>query len=415
MILYSHMLKKCNFAEKQNIMKQFAHIILKPGKEDFVKRYHPWIFSGAIQQIRGNVAEGDMVEVFSADDNYLATGFYETGSLAIKIFSHLRTNADAEFWNRKIADALRLRHTLGLAGNPETNAYRLIFSEGDGLPGLIADFYAGTVVLQSHSIGMHRAKSFIVEALKSAYGPELHAVYDRSSETMSHMTHMVTEDAYLFGESRSEIILENNCRFKVDFAGGQKTGFFIDQRENREILAYYSVGRKVLNTFCYSGSFSVYALEAGAALVHSVDSSAKAIALTDQNIELNFPGITHHKSFVQDTKKFLAGMPDDFYDIIILDPPAFAKHHTDKQKAMRGYIKLNAEAIQRIKPGGLLFTFSCSQAVDRSMFTSAIMAAAIQVGRQVKILHHLSQPADHPISIYHPEGEYLKGLVLYVE
>lgn len=396
-------------------MKQFAQIILKPGKEEFVKRYHPWIFSGAIQQIRGKVAEGDMVEVFSADGNYLATGFYETGSLAVKIFSHIRTNADADLWKRKIADALRLRRTLGLAGNPETNAYRLVFSEGDGLPGLIADYYAGTVVIQSHSVGMHRAKSLIVKALKEAYGPELHAVYDKSSETMNNMTSMVTEDGFLFGESRNEIIRENDCKFHVDFAGGQKTGFFLDQRENREIMAYYSNGRMVLNTFCYSGSFSVYALEAGAALVHSVDSSAKAIALTERNIQLNFPGISHHKSFVQDTKKFLGEMPDDFYEIIILDPPAYAKHHADKQKAMRGYINLNAQAIQRIKPGGLLFTFSCSQAVDRSMFTSAIMAAAIQVGRQVKILHHLSQPADHPISIYHPEGEYLKGLVLYVE
>lgn len=396
-------------------MKQIAPIILKPGKEEFVKRYHPWIFSGAIQQIPQKVAEGDMVEVFSADGSYLASGFYETGSLAIKIFSHIRTTADADFWKQKIVRALKLRYTLGLAANSETNIYRLVFSEGDGLPGLIADYFAGTIVIQSHSVGMHRAKPLIVEALKEVYGSQLHAIFDKSSETMHHMTGMVTEDKFLFGESRNEIILENNCKFYVDFAGGQKTGFFIDQRENREILSYYSNGRKVLDTFCYSGSFSIYALEAGAALVHSVDSSAKAIALADKNIQLNFPGIAHYKSFVQDTKKFLAEMPDDFYDIIILDPPAFAKHQADKQKAMRGYVKLNAEAIQRIKSGGLLFTFSCSQAVDRSMFTSAIMAAAIHVGRQVKILHHLSQPADHPISIYHPEGEYLKGLVLYVE
>ena len=396
-------------------MKQPVAIILKPGKEEFVKRFHLWIFSGAIQQIRGKIAEGDMVEVFSADGSYLATGFYETGSLAIKIISHVRTNADADFWKKKIANALRLRRTLGLAGNPETNAYRLVFSEGDGMPGLIADYYAGTVVIQSHSIGMHRVKHLIVEALKEAYGPELQAVYDKSSDTMSNMTKMITENGFLFGETSNEIIRENNCKFHVDFSEGQKTGFFLDQRENREILAYYSNGRKVLNTFCYSGSFSVYALEAGAALVHSVDSSAKAIALTEKNIQINFPGISHHKSFVQDTKKFLVDMPDNFYDIIILDPPAFAKHHADKQKAMRGYIKLNAQAIQRVNPGGLLFTFSCSQAVDRSMFTTAIMTAAIQVGRQVKILHHLSQPADHPVSIFHPEGEYLKGLVLFVE
>ena len=396
-------------------MKQPVAIILKPGKEEFVKRFHLWIFSGAIQQIRGKIAEGDMVEVFSADGSYLATGFYETGSLAIKIISHVRTNADADFWKKKIANALRLRRTLGLAGNPETNAYRLVFSEGDGMPGLIADYYAGTVVIQSHSIGMHRAKPLIVEALKEAYGPELQAVYDKSSDTMSNMTKMITENGFLFGETSNEIIRENNCKFHVDFSEGQKTGFFLDQRENREILAYYSNGRKVLNTFCYSGSFSVYALEAGAALVHSVDSSAKAIALTEKNIQINFPGISHHKSFVQDTKKFLVDMPDNFYDIIILDPPAFAKHHADKQKAMRGYIKLNAQAIQRVNTGGLLFTFSCSQAVDRSMFTTAIMTAAIQVGRQVKILQHLSQPADHPFCIYHPEGEYLKGLVLYVE
>jgi len=396
-------------------MKNIAHIILKSGKDEFVKRFHPWIFSGAIGQIQGKVEEGDIVEVYSFDGKYLATGFYEKGSLAIKIFSHRQTEAGPEFWKQKLGNALKLRYTLGLAENPETNAYRLVFSEGDGLPGLIADFYAGTVVLQTHSIGMHNAKPLIVNALRDLYGEQLIAVFDKSSDTMSRMTGKVTEDGYLLGTAGETVIMENGCKFQIDFSTGQKTGFFLDQRENREILAYYSNGRNVLNTFCYSGSFSVYALEAGAALVHSVDSSAKAIELTEKNVGINFPGISNHQSFVKDTKQFLAEMPADLYDIIILDPPAFAKHHDVKNKAVRGYVNLNAEALRQIKKGGILFTFSCSQAVDRSMFTSAIMAAAIEVGRQVKILHHLSQPADHPISIYHPEGEYLKGLVLYVE
>jgi 23S rRNA (cytosine1962-C5)-methyltransferase len=396
-------------------MKNIAHIILKPGKDEFVIRFHPWIFSGAIGQIQGKPDEGDIVEIYSADGNYLATGFYEKGSLAVKLFSHKRTDAGPEFWKNKLGKALQLRYTLGLADNPETNAYRLVFSEGDGLPGLVADYYAGTVVLQTHSLGMHLAKPLIVNALKEIYSDKLLAIYDKSSDAMNRMTGKVTEDGSLFGTANEVIILENGCKFHVDFSSGQKTGFFIDQRENREILAYYSNGRKVLNTFCYSGSFSVYALEAGATHVHSVDSSARAIELTDRNIGINFPTISHHQSFVKDAKQFLYDMPPDFYDLIVLDPPAFAKHHDVKNKAIRGYINLNATALRKINKGGLLFTFSCSQAVDRNMFTSAVMAAAIEVGRQVKILHHLSQPADHPISIYHPEGEYLKGLVLYVE
>jgi 23S rRNA (cytosine1962-C5)-methyltransferase len=396
-------------------MKDIAHIILKTGKEEFVKRFHPWIFSGAIGKIQGNPEEGDIVEVYSSDGNYLSTGFYEKGSLAIKIFSHKPTDAGPKFWENKLRNALRLRYVLGLADNPETNAYRLVFSEGDGLPGLVADFYNGTVVLQTHSLGMHKLKPVIVEALKTIYLDRLIAVYDKSSDTMSRMTGRVTEDGYLFGNSEQTVILENGCKFKVDFSSGQKTGFFLDQRENREILAYYSNGRKVLNTFCYSGSFSVYALEAGAELVHSVDSSAKAIDLAKSNININFPGISHHQSFISDVKQFLFEMPSDLYDIIVLDPPAFAKHHDVKNKAVRGYVNLNASALKKIRSGGLLFTFSCSQAVDRNMFASAVMAAAIEVGRQVKILHHLSQAADHPVSIYHPEGEYLKGLVLYIE
>jgi 23S rRNA (cytosine1962-C5)-methyltransferase len=396
-------------------MKNFAHIILKTGKDEFVKRFHPWIFSGAIGQIQGKIEEGDIVEVFSVDGNYMATGFYEKGSLAVKLFSHKRTDAGPEFWENKLKNSLKLRYTLGLADNPETNAYRLVFSEGDGLPGLVADYYAGTVVLQTHSLGMHNAKPFIVNALKQIYSDQLRAVFDKSSDTMSRMTGKVTEDGFLYGTVDETVIMENDCKFHIDFSSGQKTGFFLDQRENREILAYYSGGRKVLNTFCYSGSFSVYALEAGATLVHSVDSSSRAIELTERNIGINFPAISHHQSFVRDVKQFLNEMTADLYDIIILDPPAFAKHHDVKNKAIRGYVNLNAEALRKIKAGGLLFTFSCSQAVDRNMFTSAVMAASIEVGRQVKILHHLSQPADHPVSIYHPEGEYLKGLVLYVE
>jgi 23S rRNA (cytosine1962-C5)-methyltransferase len=396
-------------------MKEYAHIILKTGKDEFVKRFHPWIFSGAIGRIEGKLEKGDIVEVYSGEGKYLATGTYEKGSLAIKIFSFEKTDAGPGFWKIKLGNALKLRYALGLAENPETNAYRLVFSEGDGLPGLVADYYARTVVLQTHSIGMHQAKPFIVNALRELYGETLKAVFDKSSDTMLRMTGLITDDGFLYGNSEESVILENGCKFHVDFSGGQKTGFFLDQRENREILANYSNGRKVLNTFCYSGSFSVYALEAGASLVHSVDSSAKAIELTERNIGINFPNISHHQSYVRDTKQFLAEMPADLYDIIILDPPAFAKHHDVKNKAVRGYVNLNAEALRKIKAGGLLFTFSCSQAVDRNMFTSAIMAAAIEIGRQVKILHHLSQPADHPVSIYHPEGEYLKGLVLYVE
>jgi 23S rRNA (cytosine1962-C5)-methyltransferase len=394
-------------------MKEFAKVILNPGKEQAVKRFHPWVFSGAIKKIQADddMNDGDVVEVFSSQNEYLGMGHFQEGTITVRMFSFEKVQPDIDFWTKKIRDAYQFRKNIGLI-NGHTNVYRLIFGEGDGLPGLIIDFYNGTAVIQSHSIGMHLIKNDLVEALVRVLGKDLQSVYDKSSETMPKNSEIKSANGVLYGASQNNIVTENGNKFYVDWEEGQKTGFFIDQRENRELLAKYSKGKVVLNTFCYTGGFSVYAGNAGAKEVHSVDSSKKAIVLTDKNIQLN--NISNHQSFAVDTFDFLKGR-ENLYDIIILDPPAFAKHKNVRHNATMGYKRLNAEAIKQIKPGGLLFTFSCSQVVDKYLFNHTIMSAAILAGRKVKIIHQLAQPADHPINIFHPEGEYLKGLVLYVD
>ncbi|MES2836957.1 MAG: class I SAM-dependent rRNA methyltransferase [Bacteroidota bacterium] len=397
-------------------MTERAKVILGSGKDLSIRRFHPWIFSGAIKKIKGEVQEGDVVEIYSNHDEPLGLGHYQIGSIAVRVFyfGNEFPELNHEFWKSKIQSAYDYRKQLGLIDNATTNVYRFLFAEGDGMPGLIADFYNGTMVLQTHSIGMHLIKAELIEALKAVFGKSLTAIYDKSEETMPKMSPIKAENKLLWGEVKTNSVLENNCKFEINWETGQKTGFFIDQRENRDLLAKYSNGKKVLNTFCYSGGFSVYALQAGAELVHSVDSSKKAIELTDNNIKLNFGETEKHQSFAIDTFNFFDNSKEE-YDIIILDPPAFAKHQNVKHNAVQGYKRLNAEAFRRIKPGGLLFTFSCSQVVDKFLFNSTVMSAAIQSGRKVRLLHYLSQPTDHAHSIYHPEGEYLKGLVLQVE
>ncbi len=389
-------------------------VTLKPGKDTSLRRFHPWVFSGAIDTIDQKVEEGDLVEVYDSENSYLGTGHCQIGSIAVRVFTFEQETIGLAFWKSKIQQAYNFRHSIGLAENSATNVYRLLYAEGDGLPGLVIDYYNGTAVLQTHSIGMHLVKDQVVDALQQVYGDQLKAVYDKSEETIPKQSFVKAKNGYLFGQLHSNEVLENGYKFFVDWEAGQKTGFFIDQRENRELLARYSKGKAVLNTFCYTGGFSVYAARAGARIVHSVDSSKKAIELTDKNIRLNEIDENIHQSFVSDVFDFLNGK-ENTYDIIVLDPPAFAKHRDAKHNAIQGYKRLNAEAIKQIKPGGLIFTFSCSQVVDRYSFNSAVMAAAILAGRKVRILHSLSQPPDHPVNIFHPEGEYLKGLVLYVE
>jgi 23S rRNA (cytosine1962-C5)-methyltransferase len=430
-------------------MSKFARILLKPGKEAAVKRFHPWIFSGAIEKIEGAPREGDIIEVLGARREFLALGHYLPGSIAVKIFSFEAVEVNDDFWKAKMKMAFGLRSRLGLTEGTVANAYRLVFSEGDGLPGLIIDFYDGVAVIQAHSIGMHRLLPVFTEALRELYGEKLIAVYDKSSETMEKSklitrnsklflrsqnepgtevadspVHPSTRlplshpdsfsDQFLFGSSGPVEILETGHHFSVDFIRGQKTGFFLDQRGNRMFAQFYAKGKTVLNAFCYSGAFSVYALKGGATRVHSIDSSRQAIEWTTQNIKLNGCDETRHRSEVGDVKRFLVETQEK-YDMIILDPPAFAKTHHVTNNALHAYVHINAEAIKCLNPGGILFTFSCSQPISREMFRSAIQSAAIQTGRQVRILHQLSQGPDHPVSICHPEGEYLKGLILAVE
>jgi 23S rRNA (cytosine1962-C5)-methyltransferase len=392
-------------------------IILNAGKEQSSLRFHPWIFSGAIKSKSRELEEGEAVEVHDGKGNVIGIGHYQIGSIAVRLFSFRKADIDGKFWKNKLVRAYNLRKKLGLTDNPHTNAYRLLFGEGDGMPGLIIDYYNGTAVMQSHSIGMYLIREQLCEALCEIYGDQLKAIYDKSEETLPHLAKIKAVNRCLWGKTESTEVFENGNRFFVDWEGGQKTGFFIDQRESRELVSRYSVGKTVLNTFCYSGGFSIYALAAAAHTVHSVDSSKKAIELTDRNVELNrdrFPETAIHQSYAEDVFDFLKGK-DKVYDLIILDPPAFAKHQNVKHNAVQGYKRLNLEALKQIKPGGILFTFSCSQVIDRSLFRGAVMAAAIESGRSVRILHQLSQPADHPVSIFHPEGEYLKGLILYVE
>ena len=392
----------------------YCKIFLKPKKEESLLRFHPWVFSGAIQSIEGNPKEGDLVEVYGTNQRFLAIGHYQIGSIAVRILSFKPITIDADFWVERIRVAYAIRRELGLAGVENNNTFRLIHGEGDNLPGLVIDMYAHTAVMQAHSVGMHYARHEIAEALKTVLGDTLQNIYYKSEATLPYKANLGSEDGYLYGGEVEDIATENGLKFCVDWQKGQKTGFFVDQRENRSLLERYAKGHSVLNMFCYTGGFSFYAMRGGAEVVHSVDSSAKAISLTNKNVELNFPGDLRHKAFAEDAFKYLEKMGSN-YDLIILDPPAFAKHKNVLRNALQGYRKLNAIAFEKIKPGGILFTFSCSQVVSKENFRLAVFSAAAQSGRSVRILHQLTQPADHPVNIYHPEGEYLKGLVLYVE
>ncbi len=392
----------------------FVQIILKPGKDHSLKRFHPWVFSGAIKQINGKVASGDIVEVTTDQGKYLGTGHYAEGSIAVRIFSFEGYEDSVAFWKKKLNAAFNLRKNLGLTGNASSNIYRLVHAEGDGLPGLIIDIYGSTAVIQSHSLGMHKIKPFLVEALQEIYGSSLTAIYDKSAEKLQKNSPDFIYDGYLMGSQLDNVCTEYGNKFKIDWEEGQKTGFFIDQRENRKLLGEYSKGKKVLNTFCYTGGFSIFALHEGATLVHSLDSSQKALDLTEENVVINGFSAEQHKVIKADAVDYFKNLEED-YDIIILDPPAFAKHLSARHKAVQGYLRINEAAFRQIKPGGIVFTFSCSQAVDKELFNHTITAAAINAGRKVRILHQLHQPADHPINIFHPEGEYLKGLVLAVD
>ena len=389
-------------------------VFLKPKKEESLLRFHPWVFSGAIQSFEGQPEEGDLVEVYGINNRFLGIGHFQIGSIAVRILSFQQQEIDQAFWENRIRIAYELRKTLRLTASAHNNTYRLVHGEGDNLPGLVIDMYAHTAVMQAHSVGMHRARHQIAEALKRILGDTLQNIYYKSEATLPYKANLGSEDGYLLGGDVEDIAFENGLRFCLDCQKGQKTGFFVDQRENRSLLEHYAKDRAVLNMFCYTGGFSFYAMRGGAKVVHSVDSSAKAIALTNKNVSLNFPDDPRHQAFAEDAFKYLEHMGSN-YDLIILDPPAFAKHKDVLRNALQGYRKLNAIAFEKIKPGGILFTFSCSQVVSKENFRLAVFSAAAQSGRSVRILHQLTQPADHPVNIYHPEGEYLKGLVLYVE
>ena len=391
-------------------------IILRKGKEESLGRFHPWIFSGAIHHTEGDAAleEGDIVEVLASDGRFLALGHWQIGSIAVRVLTFKRQKIDVAFWQKRLAVALDVRRAIGVAGREDNDICRLVHGEGDNLPGLVIDIYGTTAVMQAHSVGMHVCRQQIAEALRKTMGESLHAIYYKSETTLPFKAQLGQENGFIWGESSDDVARENGLAFHIDWLKGQKTGFFVDQRDNRSLVEHYARGRKVLNMFCYTGGFSVYAMRGGAELVHSVDSSAKAIELVDANMELNFPGDNRHEAFAEDAFKFMDEMQTQ-YDLIILDPPAFAKHKDALKNALRGYTKLNARAIEKIQPGGILFTFSCSQAVNKDQFRTAVFTAAAIARRKVRILHQLHQPADHPINIYHPEGEYLKGLVLYVE
>jgi len=396
-------------------MTKYPQIILKSGKEGPVLRFHPWIFSGAIEKTIGKPAEGDIVECFTQAGAYLATGHCMPGSLAVKLFTFKRQEINEEFWHSKIKDAWEVRKSTGLADNPLTTAYRLIHNEGDSMPGLIVDVYGALAVLQAHNTGMHDIRQTLADAIVAASGGLITTVYDKSAEAIRKMTGRIVEDGFLVGNTGECNIVENGHLFHINAVTGQKTGFFLDQRDNRQLLANYSKGRRVLNMFAYTGGFSVYAAKAGAAAVHTVDSSAPAIVIAEENMKLNGFVSEQYACITADARKYLETMEAGEYDLIILDPPAYAKNIASRNQALKGYRTINAMALAKIKSGGLLFTFSCSQVVDRQMFTSAVTAAAIDAGRQVRIIHHLSQPCDHPVNIFHQEGEYLKGLVLLVE
>lgn len=394
-------------------MKAYTKIYLKKGKEDSLKRFHPWIFSGAIHHFERQPEEGDVVEVCDSTGNFLAVGHYQIGSIAVRILSFTPVEINEAFFTLQLQSAYLMRKGLHLIA-PENNTYRLVHGEGDNLSGLIIDIYGETAVLQAHSPGMHFARYQLASALKQVMGESLKNVYYKSETTLPYKADLEAENGYIIGGEASDVAIEYGLKFHVDWLRGQKTGFFVDQRENRALLERYASGRSVLNMFCYTGGFSFYAMRGGAKCVHSVDSSAKAIDLTNKNVALNFGNDPRHQAFAEDAFKYLDRMGDQ-YDLIILDPPAFAKHKKVLHNALQGYRKLNAKAFEKIKPGGILFTFSCSQVVNKENFRLTVFSAAAQSGRKVRIIHQLTQPADHPINIYHPEGEYLKGLVLYVE
>lgn len=393
----------------------YKKIKLKPKKEESLKRFHPWIFSGAVQQKDNDLIEGEIVNVYTAGNDFIAVGHYQIGSIEVRVLSFEEEEINLEFWKRRLSSALELRKSIGLLSSGN-NSYRLVHGEGDLLPGLIIDVYAETAVIQSHSVGMHESRVIICEALKAIMGGTLKNIYYKSETTLPYKADLGAENEYLYGgKNVSEIALENGLKFYPDWVKGQKTGFFVDQRDNRALLEKYSKDRKVLNMFCYTGGFSFYAMRGDAKLVHSVDSSSKAVTLTNKNVEINFPDDNRHEAFAEDAFKFLSNIKSNDYDLIILDPPAFAKHRGAIKNALQGYKRLNAAAFEKIAPGGIVFTFSCSQVISKEMFRLAVFSAAAISGRKVRILDQLNQPADHPINIYHPEGEYLKGLVLYVE
>lgn len=389
-------------------------IQLKRGKEESLKRFHPWIFSGAILRMDDGIGEGELVKVVTFHREFIAIGHYQIGSIAVRVLSFRDITIDQEFWKSRLKAALNMRIAIGIADNPTNNTYRLVHGEGDLLPGLIIDCYGKTAVMQAHSVGMHVERLPICEALRSVMGSRIEHVFYKSETTLPFKAELGQQDGFLYGGSDDNVAIENGLKFHVDWLKGQKTGFFVDQRENRTLLEKYAQHRSVLNMFCYTGGFSVYAMRGGAKLVHSVDSSAKAVELTNANIELNFPSDARHEAFCDDAFKYLDAH-DAQYDLVVLDPPAFAKHRAALRNALKGYTRLNVKGFERIKPGGILFTFSCSQVVTKENFRNAVFTAAAQAKRKVRILHQLHQPADHPINIYHPEGEYLKGLVLYVE
>ena len=393
----------------------YKKVYLKPGKEESLKRFHPWVFSGAIARIEGEPYEGEVVDVYTSGKEFIACGHYQVGSITVRVLSFKQETIDRDFWIRRLRVAKDLRVSLQLIGNPQNNTYRLVHGEGDNLPGLIIDVYNRTAVMQAHSAGMHLNRKDIADALSEVMGETIRNIYYKSETTLPFKADLLErENGFIKGCDDGNIAMENGLKFHVDWLKGQKTGFFVDQRDNRSLLERYAKGRNVLNMFCYTGGFSFYAMRGGAVSVHSVDSSAKAIDLTNENVSLNFPGDTRHKAYVEDAFKYLDRMGDQ-YDLIILDPPAFAKHRDALRNALRGYTKLNAKAFEKIRPGGILFTFSCSQVVSKENFRNAVFTAAAQSRRSVRILHQLTQPGDHPVNIYHPEGEYLKGLVLYVE
>ena len=392
----------------------YPKIILKKGKEESLKRFHPWVFSGAIQHLPQQMEEGDVVVVCNSEGKFVAVGHYQVGSIAVRVLSLRDVAIDESFWQSRLKSALTMRQTIGIADNPENNTYRLVHGEGDLLPGLVIDVYGKTAVMQAHSVGMHCSRHDIAQALVAVMGSRIENIYYKSETTLPFKAELGQENGFIYGGSDDNTAVENGLKFYVDWLKGQKTGFFVDQRENRALLEHYAKGRKVLNMFCYTGGFSFYAMRGGALKVHSVDSSAKAIELTKRNVALNFPGDGRHEAYCEDAFKFLDQLGNQ-YDLIILDPPAFAKHRAALHNALKGYIRLNAKAFEKIESGGVLFTFSCSQVVTKENFRNAVFTAAAQAGRKVRILHQLHQPADHPVNIYHPEGEYLKGLVLYVE